>query len=378
MLLGGRRDYPGALVVVEGIDGSGKSTQLYLLKRWLEIGGYRIHFTEWNSSPLVKSATKRGKQRRSAHACHIFADSRRRFRRSLRTPDSAAAARRLSRSGRPIYLHGVRAGRGAGLLRQPGCAICIALRRFPDLTFYFRAPLDVAVDRIIAGRPRLKYYEAGMDSESFAGSRGEFPNVPSANPGAIRFDGGIGPIRRHGRDTAGEQTATAHAGHLAEARGSCSLRAEAPRRGARMKRETPPQAARSARHRGSAAARKEPKKIDPAVARFYGTPLPGVKAEGLGGTLIVLEGTDGSGRSTQISLLTEWLESQGLRGADDGAAAIVSRCEGHRHAAGRKHDHADDADADVRDRLFRSARAPDYSRDAFGFHRACPTVISTR
>ena len=56
-----KRQYPGALVVVEGIDGSGKSTQLYLLKRWLEIGGYRIHFTEWNSSPLVKSATRRGK-----------------------------------------------------------------------------------------------------------------------------------------------------------------------------------------------------------------------------------------------------------------------------------------------------------------------------
>src|SRR3989441_11302505 len=58
------RAYPGALIVVEGTDGSGKSTQLYLLKRWLEIGGYRLHFTEWNSSPLVKSATRRGKQRR--------------------------------------------------------------------------------------------------------------------------------------------------------------------------------------------------------------------------------------------------------------------------------------------------------------------------
>ncbi len=33
----------------------------------------------------------------------------------------------------------------------------------PDITFYFRAPLDVAVDRIMAGRPKLKYYEAGMD-----------------------------------------------------------------------------------------------------------------------------------------------------------------------------------------------------------------------
>ncbi|MGB8323209.1 MAG: hypothetical protein WCE52_09635, partial [Candidatus Acidiferrum sp.] len=43
-LLQPARGYPGALIVVEGIDGSGKSTQLYLLKRWLEIGGYRLHF----------------------------------------------------------------------------------------------------------------------------------------------------------------------------------------------------------------------------------------------------------------------------------------------------------------------------------------------
>jgi dTMP kinase len=47
-------------------------------------------------------------------------------------------------------------------------------------------------------------------------------------------------------------------------------------------------------------------------SRFYGTALPGVRPEELSGTLIVIEGTDGSGRSTQISLLTEWLESQGF------------------------------------------------------------------
>src|SRR5260221_1250131 len=58
------RAYPGALIVVEGTDGSGKSTQLYLLKRWLEIGGYRLHFTEWKSLPLVESAARHGKQRR--------------------------------------------------------------------------------------------------------------------------------------------------------------------------------------------------------------------------------------------------------------------------------------------------------------------------
>ena len=46
--------------------------------------------------------------------------------------------------------------------------------------------------------------------------------------------------------------------------------------------------------------------------RFYGTPIPGVNQAELSGSLIVLEGTDGSGRSTQISLLTEWLESEGF------------------------------------------------------------------
>ncbi len=46
--------------------------------------------------------------------------------------------------------------------------------------------------------------------------------------------------------------------------------------------------------------------------RFYGASLPGVREDELSGTLIVIEGTDGSGRSTQISLLTEWLESEGF------------------------------------------------------------------
>src|SRR5215468_1204823 len=48
------------------------------------------------------------------------------------------------------------------------------------------------------------------------------------------------------------------------------------------------------------------------AARFYGMSLPGVRLEELSGNLIVVEGADGSGRSTQISLLTEWLESEGF------------------------------------------------------------------
>jgi len=41
--------YPGRLFVVEGIDGSGKTTQLGLLAKWLAASGHRVFVTEWNS-----------------------------------------------------------------------------------------------------------------------------------------------------------------------------------------------------------------------------------------------------------------------------------------------------------------------------------------
>jgi dTMP kinase len=156
------RPYSGALVVVEGIDGSGKSTQLHLLKRWLEVGGYRTYFTEWNSSPLVKSATRRGKKRRLLtpvtfsliHAAD-FAD---RYERQILP---LLRSSHLVLADRYIYTAFARDG-------ARGCPIDWLRNLYqyavvPDVTFYFRAPLEVAIRRILSGRPRLKYYEAGMD-----------------------------------------------------------------------------------------------------------------------------------------------------------------------------------------------------------------------
>src|ERR1043166_2826423 len=57
--------FPGKLIVVEGIDGSGKSTQLMLAMRYLQSRGLKPFFTEWNSADLVKAVTKRGKKKMS-------------------------------------------------------------------------------------------------------------------------------------------------------------------------------------------------------------------------------------------------------------------------------------------------------------------------
>ncbi|MGH9785762.1 MAG: dTMP kinase, partial [Terriglobia bacterium] len=59
----GEHRFPGKLFVVEGIDGSGKSTQLQLLHQWLRAEGYGVVYSEWNSSLLVRDTTKRGKKK---------------------------------------------------------------------------------------------------------------------------------------------------------------------------------------------------------------------------------------------------------------------------------------------------------------------------
>ncbi len=56
---------------------------------------------------------------------------------------------------------------------------------------------------------------------------------------------------------------------------------------------------------------------------FYGSPLPGTEIKPYSGKLIVIEGTDGVGRSTQIELLRAWLESRGHAVLDTGMTRSV-------------------------------------------------------
>jgi dTMP kinase len=69
--LGLGKSYPGKLFVVEGCDGSGKSTQIYLLKKWLESKGYIVFFTEWNSSELIKESMKKRQKEKPADTYYL-------------------------------------------------------------------------------------------------------------------------------------------------------------------------------------------------------------------------------------------------------------------------------------------------------------------
>lgn len=152
----------GKLIVVEGIDGSGKSTQIRLVEKWLKFKMLPVFLTEWNSSETVKEITSKGKKKGTLtpttfsllHATD-FAD---RYERNI---FPLLRAGYMVLADRYVYTAYAR-----DMVR--GCSpkwICkiynFAVK--PDIVFYFRIPVDIAIERILSGRPKLKYYEAGMD-----------------------------------------------------------------------------------------------------------------------------------------------------------------------------------------------------------------------
>jgi dTMP kinase len=160
----GSRPHPpaGRLFIVEGIDGSGKSTQLTLLAEWLKSEGHPVVFSEWNSSAIVKTTTSRGKRRRLLtpltfsliHATD-FSD---RVERDI-VPSLKAGA--IVLADRYVYTAFARdVVRG---LEPPWVRSLYDFAVTPTRAFYFRVPLEIALRRVISGRLKLKWYEAGLD-----------------------------------------------------------------------------------------------------------------------------------------------------------------------------------------------------------------------
>ena len=152
----------GVLIVVEGIDGSGKSTQIHLVDKWLNSKGYDVFFTEWNSSETVREITSKGKKKARLTPMTFsllhstdFAD---RYEKNIYP---------LLRAGYIVladrYIYTALARDTVRGCDKSWVRNMYSYARKPDLTFYFRVPIETAVNRIISGRPKLKHYEAGMD-----------------------------------------------------------------------------------------------------------------------------------------------------------------------------------------------------------------------
>ncbi|MCU0453176.1 MAG: dTMP kinase [Bacteroidetes bacterium] len=154
--------YPGRLIIVEGIDGSGKSTQLQLLQKWLLNQKYRVFFTEWNSSALVNETIKRGKKKNLLtpttfsllHATD-FAD---RLAHLIIPPLKAGMIVCADRYVFTAFARDVVRGVHPAWVRN---LYSFAVR--PNLGLYFKVPIEVSLKRILNGRIALKFHEAGMD-----------------------------------------------------------------------------------------------------------------------------------------------------------------------------------------------------------------------
>ena len=154
-------DLKGTLICVEGIDGSGKSTQLAILRDWVQSIGLDVLYTEWNSSDLISQTTKLAKKKnllspRTFSLLHAvdFAD---RLEKIIIPAMKAGFIVLADRYVYTAFARDVARGVDAQWVRNMyGFAIQ------PDLTAYFSVPAEVSLKRICSNRAP-KFYEAGMD-----------------------------------------------------------------------------------------------------------------------------------------------------------------------------------------------------------------------
>lgn len=157
-----RHMYPGRLIAAEGLDGSGKSTQLQLLRFWLQAEGYEVLITEWTSSKLIKRALKAGKKQGSMDPMLLsilnasdFAEMHERYIVPALQRGAVVLADR--------YVYTALARNFARGVERSWVEAVYSFVTRPDLAIYFQISASQSLERILSNHPRLKYYQAGMD-----------------------------------------------------------------------------------------------------------------------------------------------------------------------------------------------------------------------
>src|SRR5947209_17289061 len=153
--------YPGKLIAIEGTDGVGRSTQIQLLREWLEIKGYGVVETGWTRSPLMQPTIELAKSSNTLNKLTFvllyatdFAD------RLEKEVIPALKAGFVVLSDRYVFTALARAGvRGVDrqwLRSVYGFAIA------PHLVFYLKVDVETLIRRVLASRG-MDFWESGMD-----------------------------------------------------------------------------------------------------------------------------------------------------------------------------------------------------------------------
>jgi dTMP kinase len=155
------KDLTGKLIVLEGTDGVGRSTQTTLLRQWLESGGYAVSNTGLRRSPLTQpglDAAKLGHTlgplTMSLFYATDFAD------RLENNIIPALKAGFVVLSDR--YFYSIIARNVVRGLDPEWTRATYGFALKPDLVLYLRADVPTLVSRIVHGRG-FNYWEAGMD-----------------------------------------------------------------------------------------------------------------------------------------------------------------------------------------------------------------------
>jgi dTMP kinase len=154
-------EMPGKLIVLEGNDGVGRSTQMELLKQWLEVEGYGVSNTGLARSPLTqpgldeaKAGHTLGRLTMNLFYATDFAD---RLENHIIPALSAGFCVLSDRYFYSIIARNVVRGADSEWARK---VYGFALK--PDIIFYLKANIDNLVKRVLRGRG-FDYWESGMD-----------------------------------------------------------------------------------------------------------------------------------------------------------------------------------------------------------------------
>jgi dTMP kinase len=153
--------YPGRIIAIEGTDGVGRTTQINLLREWLEVQGFGVVETGWTRSALMQPTIELAKSSNTLNKLTFvllyatdFAD------RLEKEIIPALKAGFIVLSDRYIFTALARAGvRGVDRLwlrSLYGFAIA------PHLVFYLKTDVDTLISRVLASRG-MDFWESGMD-----------------------------------------------------------------------------------------------------------------------------------------------------------------------------------------------------------------------